>query len=214
MLELRNIQILLKNQSLFPALSLSIQPGEVSTIMGPSGCGKSTLLSAICGNISDVFTLKGDILLEDQSVLNIAMEKRKIGLLFQDDLLFPHMDIAGNLAFAISPKVLQPERKHMIANALEQAGMAGFERRDPSTLSGGQRARVSLLRALLAKPKALLLDEPFSKMDQQLKGKMREFVFDQIQTMNIPTLLVTHDPKDCPNGQRVDITLNGNAHAG
>lgn len=213
MLELKEIQIFLDNQNLFPPLSLAIRPGEVATIMGPSGCGKSTLLAAICGNLPDAFTLKGNVLLEQKSILEITMEKRKIGLLFQDDLLFPHMDIAGNLAFAISPKILQPERKQMISKALIQAGMGGFERRDPSTLSGGQRARISLLRALLAKPRALLLDEPFSKMDQQLKGKIREFVFGQIKSMDIPTLLVTHDPKDCPNGQRIDLTLNGNTNA-
>ncbi len=214
MLELKDIQIGLRNKSLFPPLSLSIKAGEVATIMGPSGCGKSTLLSAICGNLSDAFTLQGDILLDKQSILNVPMEKRKIGLLFQDDLLFPHMDIAGNLAFAIPAKTSRSERKQLISDALSQAGMSGFERRDPFTLSGGQRARVSLLRALLAKPKALLLDEPFSKMDQQLKGRIREFVFEQIRSMKIPTLLVTHDPGDCPNGQRLDLTFNGSDNAG
>ncbi|MBU3914498.1 ATP-binding cassette domain-containing protein [bacterium] len=205
MLELKNIQIVLQDKDLFPSLSLSIKPGEVATIMGPSGCGKSTLLAAICGNLPEVFTLKGDILLEQQSILETPMENRKIGLLFQDDLLFPHMDIAGNLGFAIPAEISKQERKRRISNALTQAGLTGLEKRDPSTLSGGQRARVSLLRALLAEPKALLLDEPFSKMDQQLKGIIREFVFEQIRTMKIPTLLVTHDPNDCPNGQRLDL---------
>ncbi len=209
MLELKEIQIILQNKSLFSPLSLSIKPGEIATIMGPSGCGKSTLLSAICGNLDSGFKLKGDLLLDHQSLLGIPMEKRKIGLLFQDDLLFPHMDIAGNLGFAIPAKISKTEREQLISDALAQAGMTGFEKRDPFTLSGGQRARVSLLRALLAKPKALLLDEPFSKMDQQLKGRIREFVFEQIKTLKIPTLLVTHDPHDCPTGQRLDLVSHG-----
>lgn len=214
LLDLKNVQISLKEGPLFQPLNITIRPGEVATVMGPSGCGKSTLLSAICGNLSESFTLEGDILLNGTSILEIPMEKRQIGLLFQDDLLFPHLDIAGNLAFGLPRDTPKPERKDRIANALKRAGLEGFQRRDPATLSGGQRARVSLLRSLLAEPKALLLDEPFSKLDQQLKGQIREFVFEQVSSMNIPTLLVTHDRKDCPNGQLIDLTMNGENHAG
>jgi putative thiamine transport system ATP-binding protein len=213
-LELKDVQIFLEHKALFHPLTIKIGPGEVATVMGPSGCGKSTLLSAICGNLSGSFKLKGNILLDGRSILDVPMEERQIGLLFQDDLLFPHLDIAGNLAFALPPHTPKAERRERIANALSRADLEGFQRRDPATLSGGQRARVSLLRSLLAEPKALLLDEPFSKLDQQLKGQIREFVFEQVAVRKIPTLLVTHNRRDCPNDQLIDLTMNGLSDAG
>lgn len=214
MLEIKDVEIILDNNPLFPPLSFSIQPGEVVTVMGPSGCGKSTLLSAICGNLSESFRLQGDVILNGKSIIDIPMENRRIGLLFQDDLLFPHLDIAGNLAFALPKKTTIAQKRDKIANALHRAGLQGFERRDPATLSGGQRARVSLLRSLLAEPIALLLDEPFSKLDQQLKGQIRSFVFEQVAALNIPTLLVTHDRRDSPKGQLIDLTMNGEHNVG
>ena len=105
------------------------------------------------------------------------MEDRNIGLLFQDDLLFPHMDIGSNLAFALSGKLSGPRRRAIVHAALQSAGLEGFEKRDPLSLSGGQKARVSLLRSLLARPGALLMDEPFSKLDHPLKAVIRPFFF-------------------------------------
>ncbi|NOX35480.1 MAG: ATP-binding cassette domain-containing protein [Deltaproteobacteria bacterium] len=206
-LELENISILKQESSLFDPLTLVIGPGEVATVMGPSGCGKSTLLSAVSGSLDKVFTLKGSIRLDGQDMLSLPMEERNIGILFQDDLLFPHMDIGKNLAFAIPPQKSRVKKNQIINTALKTAGLEGFANRDPSSLSGGQKARISLLRSLLAKPRALLLDEPFSSLDQTLKKKIRSFVFSQIKKMNIPALLVTHDPKDCPEGGVV-INLN------
>jgi len=213
-LDLNNIQITLNAVPLFSPISLKIQAGEVATIMGPSGCGKSTLLSAICGNLPKIFQLRGDVLLNQRSMLDMPMEQRRIGILFQDDLLFPHMNIAENLAFALPEKLSRASKKMKIKDALDLADLSGFGKRDPATLSGGQRARVSLLRSLLAEPEAILLDEPFSKLDQQLKGQIRHFVFDSIRTMNIPALLVTHDPKDCPEGQTINLGNNGDSDAG
>jgi len=207
-LELRKVKIDLNHDELFAPLSMTINPGDIVTVMGPSGCGKSTLLSAISGNLSQVFTLSGNILLDDHSVLDTPMEKRKIGMLFQDDLLFPHLDIKGNLGFAIPEGVSRQERREIIDSVLESAGLEGFADRDPATLSGGQRARVSLLRSLLAEPKTLLLDEPFSKLDQKLKDQIRIFVFEQLRRMNIPALLVTHDPEDCPGGLLINLENN------
>lgn len=209
MLKLEAIQIFNNGESLFPPLTMQIMAGETASIMGPSGCGKSTLLSAICGNLDDVFRLSGDITLNGQSVLSQPMERRNIGILFQDDLLFPHLSIAENLAFALPPRMVKKERNHRIAAALDKAGLPGFEKRDPATLSGGQRARVSLLRSLLAEPAALLLDEPFSKLDQDLKDQIRSFVFESIGTMNIPALLVSHDQRDCPEGQIINLANLG-----
>lgn len=209
MLELQSIEIFNNGSSLFPPLNLRIQPGDIASIMGPSGCGKSTLLSAICGNLADVFRLNGNIRLNGESILNMPMEKRRIGILFQDDLLFPHMNIAENLAFALPAGIRRKERHERIAAALSGAGLGGFEKRDPATLSGGQRARVSLLRSIMAEPLALLLDEPFSKLDQELKDQIREFVFDTVRDMNIPALLVSHDPGDCPQGQIINLAERG-----
>lgn len=205
MLKLQAVQIFNSGKSLFPALSMQIEAGEIASIMGPSGCGKSTLLSAICGNLADVFRMKGDVILNASSVLSLPMERRRIGILFQDDLLFPHMSIAENLAFALPGNMPGKDRAPKIDEALDRAGLSGFEKRDPATLSGGQRARVSLLRSLLAEPKALLLDEPFSKLDQELKDQIRTFVFETIRHMNIPALLVSHDQRDCPEGQVINL---------
>lgn len=205
-LELKQVQITRKGEALFAPISLNISPGETATVMGPSGCGKSTLLSAICGSLSRQFSLKGEILLKGRSVLPIPMERRNIGILFQDDLLFPHMSIGSNLAFALPGEMPRHLREEKVRHALVQAGLEGFQRRDPATLSGGQRSRVSLLRTLLARPNALLLDEPFSRLDQGLKGQIREFVFDQVKKMNIPALLVTHDPGEMAQGPLIDLT--------
>ena len=206
-LELKKVRILKLGTNIFDPVNLVIKPGEITTVMGPSGCGKSTLLSAVSGSLDRVFTLKGSIRLYGRNMLTLPMEERNIGILFQDDLLFPHMDIGSNLAFAIKEKTLKFQRNKIIDNALKTAGLEGFEKRDPSSLSGGQKARISLLRSLLAEPAALLLDEPFSKLDQTLKAKIRPFVFSQIRKMNIPALLVTHDPMDCPEGGMI-LNLN------
>ena len=199
-LELEKVSVLKLGSTIFDPVNLVIKPGEITTVMGPSGCGKSTLLSAVSGSLDRAFTLNGSIRLYGRELLNQPMEERNIGILFQDDLLFPHMDIGSNLAFAIKEKTSRAQRNRIINKALKTAGLKGFEKRDPSSLSGGQKARISLLRSLLAEPAALLLDEPFSTLDQILKAKIRPFVFSQIRRMNIPALLVTHDPLDCPEG--------------
>jgi putative thiamine transport system ATP-binding protein len=202
-LELENLHIRKQGTSLFDPVTLVIAPGEIATLMGPSGCGKSTLLSAVSGSLDRVFTLTGTVRLNGREILSLPMEDRNIGLLFQDDLLFPHMDVGSNLAFALRENIPGPERRVLVGRALASAGLEGFEKRDPSSLSGGQKARVSLLRSLLARPGALLMDEPFSRLDQTLKAVIRTFVFSRIREMNIPALLVTHDPGDCPEGGRV-----------
>lgn len=206
-LSLGNVTLSLGGAPLFAPLSLTVAPGAVTTVMGPSGSGKSTLLSALCGTLDPVFRLDGDVILNGRSLAGIPAEARRVGILFQDDLLFPHMSVADNLAFGLPPELSREERRHRIEMALDDAGLAGFGARDPATLSGGQRARVACMRALLAEPDSLLLDEPFSKLDAGLRDRFRQFVFDHTARERLPTLLVTHDPDDAraADGEIVEL---------
>jgi putative thiamine transport system ATP-binding protein len=202
MLELRNVTISLKGEFLVRNVSLRVAAGDVVTVMGPSGSGKSSLLSFIGGDLHSAFAAQGDVLLGGQSIIKVPPERRGVARLFQDDLLFPHMTVGENLLFAV-PRMAEAERRAMVATALQRAELEGFAARAPHTLSGGQRQRVALMRALLAKPKAILLDEPFSKLDKALRGQMRDYVFAHIRARGIPAVLVTHDRDDAPPQGRV-----------
>ena len=177
-------------------MTFEVKKGETITLMGASGCGKSTFLSYICGSLSANFQATGEVFLDTHSLNELEPEKRKMGILYQDPLLFPHMNIFENLAFGIPAEYKFNERKKIVLKVLEKLGMSGFERRFPNTLSGGQQARIALMRTLLSKPKALLLDEPFSKLDASLKDKIRKLVFSYAKENQLPTVLVTHDIKD------------------
>ena len=195
-------------QPLFPALTLHVPAGEVVTVMGPSGVGKSTLLDAIGGHLAHGFACTGRVMLNGREVTGLPAEARRIGILFQDALLFPHLSVGDNLAFGLSRAVRgRAARRAAVEAALDQAGLGGFHDRDPATLSGGQRARAALMRALLAEPLALLLDEPFAKLDSQLRSEIRGFVFDHIRARGIPALMVTHDLRDARAAGGAVITL-------
>jgi putative thiamine transport system ATP-binding protein len=176
-------------------LHVHCAPGQVVTLMGASGSGKSSLLAAVCGTLHESLQFEGDVLLDGQSVMALPCGQRRIGMLFQDDLLFAHMTVRENLLFAV-PQGSQAQRNAAVQAALTELGFTDMAERSPGTLSGGQRARVSLLRTLLAQPRALLLDEPFSKLDAALRQQFREFVFAHARTYALPTLLVTHDAAD------------------
>ncbi|ETD87283.1 ATP-binding cassette domain-containing protein [Rhodobacter capsulatus] len=189
-------------QPLITAFNLRIAPGEVVALMGQSGSGKSTLLSFIAGSLGGEFRASGRVLIGSRDLSALPPRTRRIGILFQDDLLFPHLSVGDNLAFGLPAEAPRPERKRLILEALDEAGLAGFAARDPASLSGGQRARVALLRTLLSQPQALLLDEPFSKLDMALRDGMRRFVFDLAVRRNFPVLLVTHDLADAAAAHR------------
>lgn len=195
-LRLHGVTVSLGGHPLIADLSLAAAPGEVVTVMGPSGSGKSTLLAWLCGSVDPVFAVEGRIELDGLDITGLAPEDRHIGILFQDDLLFPHLSVGENLAFGIPRGVGVAARRERVAAALAEAELDGFEGRDPATLSGGQRARVALFRTLLSEPRALLLDEPFSKLDAGLRDRIRRFTFDHAVARRLPTLLVTHDPED------------------
>lgn len=203
MLHVQKLSLYQAQQALIQNFSFQVAAGEVLSVMGASGVGKSTLLTWMIGALSSAFTATGQCFLNQRRVDELPTEQRQIGILFQDDLLFPHLTVGGNLAFALPAHIKGSARQQQIDTALEQAGLAGFAKRDPSSLSGGQRARVSVLRALLAEPQALLLDEPFSRLDTALRQQFRSFVFAQIAHLQIPAVLVTHDLADVPSDGRI-----------
>lgn len=192
-LDLHAVSVSVAGRALFAPVTMTVAPGEIGVVMGPSGGGKSSLLAAICGTLAPGLAVKGKIRLGGRDLAGLAPQARRVGILFQDDLLFPHLSVAGNLAFGMRPG---PGRRARIAAALAEAELAGLADRDPATLSGGQRARVALMRALLSEPQALLLDEPFGRLDAALRGRFRSFVFAHAAQRRIPVLLVTHDPAD------------------
>ncbi len=209
-LELRKLGLQVEDRRLLGPLDLVIAPGEIVTLMGPSGSGKSSLLALICGTLDPVFRSRGRILLDGEDLAPLPPERRRVGILFQDDLLFPHLSVAENLAFGLLPGTRgRAARRRRILEALAEADLEGFADRDPATLSGGQRARVALMRTLLAEPRALLLDEPFSKLDFALRARFRSFVFDHARAEGLPTLLVTHDPADAESTGGPVVDLSG-----
>lgn len=190
-----------RDHTLVQDLRIDVAPGRILTLMGPSGSGKSSVLAAMAGTLhsvaegSEALRFEGTVVLDGRDLTNVPTAQRGIGLLFQDDLLFAHMTVGENLLFAV-PAGPKRERLAAVERALDEAGLAGFGARDPATLSGGQRARVALMRALLARPKALLLDEPFSKLDAALRDQFRAFVFEHLRESGVPAVLVTHDAAD------------------
>ena len=184
-------------------INLTINNGEIVTLMGPSGCGKSTLLSLIAGHLSNEFQYQGEVLLNGYRIDTLEPHCRQVGILFQDDLLFPHLNVWQNLAFALPNSVKKSLRKEQALTCLDSVDLLTLTDSYPDQISGGQRARVSLLRMMLAKPKLALLDEPFSQLDKALRSQFRDWVFEQLTRENIPTLLVTHDIDDVPTAANV-----------
>jgi putative thiamine transport system ATP-binding protein len=206
-LELKDFSVSLGGRQLF-ALTASIRPAEVAVVTGPSGVGKSTLLAAIAGVLDPAFTTGGKLALDGVDLLALPPHERRVGLLFQDDILFPHMTVATNLTFGLHPDVRgRRARREAVEEALERVGLAGFGPRDPATLSGGQRSRIALLRAMLAHPRALLLDEPFASLDPELRTSVRELVMGEIVRAQVAAVLVTHDPEDRKGPSGIHLSL-------
>tara|TARA_B100000003_G_scaffold203222_1_gene213474 strand:- start:1387 stop:1977 length:591 start_codon:yes stop_codon:yes gene_type:complete len=167
---------------LFNDFNLDLQSGEIVAITGPSGCGKTTLLRCICG-LEDLD--EGQIMLDGRDITNTLAEERGIGLIFQRPVLYPHLDVKGNLKLGA--------QDCDVSATLEEVDLSGFENRRVETLSGGEGQRIALARALLAKPSVLLLDEPFSSLDEELSDKLLSDVRDLLKARNCPAILVTHN---------------------
>lgn len=207
-LELVGVELHLDGRCLVPALHAQVAAGGVLAVMGPSGSGKSSLLAFVAGLLQPPLQARGRVRLDGHDITDRPTEQRRVGLMFQDDLLFPHLSVLDNLLFAVpaGPTSARSQRQHRAEQALARAGLAGLGGRLPGSLSGGQRSRVSLLRALLADPRALLLDEPFGKLDVALRQQLRDFVFATLQERGVPVVLVTHDLQDVPPGaQRIEL---------
>lgn len=201
MLHTSALTLFLDGAPLLTLPPLRVAPGEVLTLMGPSGCGKSSLLAALAGVLppGGPIRLTGDILLGARRLTPLPPQERGVGILFQDDLLFAHLTVADNLMFGMPAHLKgMAARQTRAREALAEVGLEAQADKLPGALSGGQKARVSLLRALLAEPRALLLDEPFSRLDKPLRAAFRELVFAQIKALAIPAILVTHDEDDAP----------------
>ena len=199
MLELRNISLkwLSSKEKIFiKNLNIKVNNGKILTIFGSSGIGKSSLINVIAGVYESNLLFTGDIILNNKKITNTLPEKRKIGLLLQDGVLFPHLSVEQNLIFGIKKSLTNKEKYLLINEHLIKANMEGFENRYPNTLSGGQKSRVACLRAILSEPDALLLDEPFSSIDPEQRNSFRLFVVNQIREKKIPCILVTHDESD------------------
>ncbi|WP_165728977.1 ATP-binding cassette domain-containing protein [Pseudoalteromonas sp. 31A1] len=205
-LQIKNCQLYRQNELLL-SLNEQVNGGEILTIMGPSGSGKSSLLNWLTGTLPSSFKANGEVWLNGQNIDNTPPHLRHIGVLYQDALLFSHLTVAGNIAFAM-PKGNKKQRLEKIEHALEQVGLKDMGNRHPDNLSGGQQARVALLRMLLSEPKAILLDEPFSKLDTQLRVDTRELVFSQIRDHKLPAIMVTHDHSDADAANGTLITLS------
>ena len=178
-------------------LNFTIKAGKIRLLHGPSGCGKSSLLAILSGTTDKMLKWQGQITLNQVEIGQLPAAQRCVGLMFQDPLLFPHMTVGDNLAFGLTTaRTGWAERRQAVLDALQECGLDGFAERDPASLSGGQKARVALMRALLAAPKMLLLDEAFSSLDPDLRQSFGKFVASQVAARQIPALLVSHDAGD------------------
>jgi len=191
-------------------ISLCAHKGELLCLLGPSGCGKTTTLRVIAGFEP---IIGGEVYLEGQLVsaagLLVPTEQRRVGMVFQEYALFPHLRVAENIAFGLR-HLSADQRTTQVHAMLVMTGLIGFERRYPHELSGGQQQRVALARALAQKPVILLLDEPFSNLDPDMTGKMRQDLHDLLRRTNTTAILVTHDHDEAfAMADRIAVLNNG-----
>ncbi len=188
--------------------TLKVNDGELVALLGPSGCGKTTALKIVAGLLTPT---SGDVLFDGASVLPIPAERRGATLVFQKPLLFPHLTVAENIGFGLKMRRMKKDEiAARVAQAAQWMRLEGFERRKPHELSGGQEQRVALARALVTEPRVLLLDEPFSALDENLRGEMRLLVRELQQRLRITTIFVTHDQREAlAVADRIALLLDG-----
>ncbi len=191
MLELKNIGKDWQSRVLLRDVNLSVASGQTVAILGPSGSGKSTLLKILAG-LEGLDA--GWVLFDGQDITGLAPERRRFALMFQDFALFPHLDVQDNVAFGLVEQGVRKADARTQARAmLERFGLQGFAQARVMQLSGGEQQRVALARALITQPRVLLLDEPFSALDAELRLQLQGEFRERIAEFNMATLLVTHD---------------------
>ena len=205
---LKNLTIHYGGKPVVKDFNLEIRDGEMASLLGPSGAGKTTVLKAVAGLIKPS---KGEIFIDGQPVHDLAAEKRSAVMVFQKTLLFPFLNVEQNIAFGLRMQGYKDANaKRRIERILQLTELAGLGRRKVHQLSGGQQQRVSLARALVLKPAVLLLDEPLSNLDANLRQQMRELIQDIQADTRITTLFVTHDQAEALMiSHRVCLLLNG-----
>lgn len=194
-LEIRNIVRTFGGKNVVDDVSLSVMPGQVTCLLGPSGCGKSTTLRIIAGvDMQDSGEIYVDGKLVCDTVFRIPPEGRSIGLMFQDFALFPHLSVAGNVAFGLKgPKA---EQRARVEELLGKVDMLRHVDSYPHELSGGEQQRVALARALAPRPQIMLMDEPFSGLDDRLRDDIRDQTLEVLKSEGAAVLLVTHEPSE------------------
>ena len=207
-LEIHNISVSYDQDTVLKNMSLSVREGEFLSLLGPSGCGKSTLLKTVAGIL---MPQEGSILLDGKDITKAPVHKRGTVVVFQDMRLFPHMSVLNNVAFPLKMQgVPKGDRQKIAREMLQKVQMDDFCQRLPGELSGGQQQRVALARVLAAKPKLLLLDEPFSALDENLREDMRSLVRNLHREFGMTTILVTHDRQEALSlSDRVAVMENG-----
>lgn len=189
-------------------VSLKVKKGEFLTLLGPSGCGKTTLLNLIAGFLEPE---RGEIFIDGDLVTHVPPYMRSIGMVFQNYALFPHMTVSQNVAFGLKMRTVPtPEIASRVAQALDMVRLPGMGARNPRQLSGGQQQRVALARALVINPKVVLLDEPFSAIDKNLRGEMQVELKQIQKRVGITTVFVTHDQSEALSlSDRIAVMSNG-----
>lgn len=207
-IQLKDLSKSFDNQIIIDSLNLNIKPGELVVLLGPSGCGKTTTLKIIAGLLSPD---NGDILFDRESVLPISSKEREAVLVFQDFLLFPHLNVKENIAFGLKMQGEKRKKQEVrVRELLELVNLKGYGEQFPHQLSGGQKQRVALARALAINPQVLLLDEPLSSLDANLRGEMQELIRDLHLKEEMTTIFVTHDRDEAMSiADRIAIMKQG-----
>ncbi|QHI73547.1 ABC transporter ATP-binding protein [Aminipila terrae] len=207
-LSLKNISVTLSQKQILDSISLTVEDGAFISLLGASGCGKSTLLKTIAGIITPA---SGSVFLNGSCADHVPSHKRGTVIVFQDLRLFPHMTVMENIAFPMKMQgVVKVKYLETAGKLLEKVQLQGFEQRRIREMSGGQLQRVALARALAANPNVLLLDEPFSSLDENLRQDMRQLVLKLQKDFKITTILVTHDRQEALSmSDKIALMMNG-----
>ena len=207
-LNIKHLQVNIGKQIILPDLSLDVEEGDFISLLGPSGCGKSTLLKAIAGICP---AASGRIMLDGRDITDLPVHKRNTVIVFQDMRLFPNMSAEENVAYPLKIRgVSAEERRREAEKLLADVQLEGMGKRRVHQLSGGQQQRIALARALAARPEVLLLDEPFSALDEHLRDGMRRLVKDLHRKFHMTTILVTHDRQEAMSmADRAAVMMDG-----